>query len=270
VCAYDAPITPEQQEELKHLLLHGERYLRWWRAVMRATPSSPRCKMCYNPFAGIGGRIMRFAGFAPSRKNPLMCSRCCEKAPIGGVEVEIGVMSADVRGYTSAAEKMAPADVIRLLSPLYSVATDVLTHADAIIDKFIGDEVLALFIPGFAGNDYVAKMASAAQKLFERLGYASSDGPLVSLGIGMDHGLAFVGNFGAGGITDFTALGDVVNTAARLQAQAKPGQIVMSERVYALVGDRYPQASKVQLELRGKSDPVMARVVDLNPVPAPA
>ncbi len=257
-------MTPKQQEELRHLMLHGERYLRWWRAVMRATPSSPRCKMCYNPFAGIGGRIMRFAGFAPSRKNPLMCSRCCEKAPIGGVEVEIGVMSADVRGYTSTAEKMAPEDVARLLSPLYSVATDVLTHADAIIDKFIGDEVLALFIPGFAGNDYVAKMASAAQTLFERLGYASSDGPLVSLGIGMDHGLAFVGNFGAGGVTDFTALGDVVNTAARLQAQAKPGQILMSERVYREVAGRYPSAQAVELTLKGKAEPVAARVVEFS------
>ena len=269
MCA-DAPMTPKQQEELRHLLVHGESVLRWWRAVMRATPSSPRCKMCYNPFAGIGGRIMGLAGFGPSRKNPLMCSRCCEKAPVGGVEVEIGVLFADVRGYTSTAEKMAPQDVARFLDPLYFVATEVLTHHEAIIDKFIGDEVLALFIPGFAGSEYVPKMASAAETLLERLGYTSSDRPSVSLGIGMDHGLAFVGNLGAGGITDFTALGDVVNTAARLQAEAKPGQIVMSERVYQQVAGRYPNAQAVELTLKGKSEPVVARVIDLNAAPVAA
>jgi len=77
-------------------------------------------------------------------------------------------------------------------------------------------------------------------------------------------GNAFVGNVGDGVVKDFTAIGDVVNTAARLEGQAKPGHIVMSERVYDHARDRYPNAPQVQLELKGKSEPVIARIVEIQ------
>jgi adenylate cyclase len=70
-----------------------------------------------------------------------------------------------------------------------------------------------------------------------------------------------VGNVGSEEVKDFTAIGDTVNTAARLQAAAQPGQVVMSDRVYRLVAHRHPQAREVRLEVKGKSDPVLARVV---------
>jgi adenylate cyclase len=76
-------------------------------------------------------------------------------------------------------------------------------------------------------------------------------------------GLAFVGNVGFGVVKDFTAVGDVVNTAARLQGEAAPGQMVMSERVYQAVSSRYPLVRPVQLQLRGKREPVLARVVTI-------
>ncbi len=97
------------------------------------------------------------------------------------------------------------------------------------------------------------------------VGYGSREGSWLPLGVGVDFGRAFVGNVGSGEVKDFTALGDVVNTAARLQGKAKPGQLVISERVYREVADRYPDAPRVELELKGKSEPVPAHVVEFAP-----
>jgi len=174
----------------------------------------------------------------------------------------VGVLFADMRGYTAMAEKEAPEAIARLLNRFYAVATDVLASRDALIDKLVGDEVMALFLTGFTGPGCFRKMASAAEGLLRGVGHGSSEGPWLPLGIGMDFGLAFVGNVGAGEVKDFTALGDVVNTAARLQAEAKAGQIVMSERVYREVAERYPNVPLVELQLKGKSEPVAARVVE--------
>ena len=249
-------------------LLTGDPMARWMRVVMRRTPSSPRCAMCFAPFAGVGGRVMRVAGFAPSRKNPRWCRRCFEEAPLGGVELEIAVLFADVRGYTSMAERMAPDRVAALMNRFYAAATDVLSKQDAVIDKLAGDQVMALFVPGLATRGPVTQCAEAAELLLRAVGYASDEEAWLPLGVGMDVGRAFVGNVGSGEVKDFTALGDVVNTAARLQGQAKAGQIVLSERLYSHVAERFPDARAVELELKGKEERVAARVVDLQPVAA--
>ena len=172
-----------------------------------------------------------------------------------------------MRGYTAMAEKMAPEGVARLMNRFYAVATNVLAHRDAVIDKLVGDEVMALFIPGFAGKDYVQKMVSSAEALLRGVGYGLREGTWFPLGVGLDFGLAYVGNVGSGEVKDFTAIGDVVNTAARLQGEAKPGQIMMSERVYQQVAPRFPDARPVELSLKGKSEPVAARVIQLGAVP---
>ena len=179
------------------------------------------------------------------------------------MEIEIGVLFADMRGFTALSESKPPQEVARLLDRFYFTAATVLYKHSAVIDKFVGDEVMALFLTGFTGPACFDKMATAAEGILRAVGYGSREVPWLPLGVGMDFGLAFVGNVGAGEVKDFTALGDVVNTAARLQAQAKPGQIVMSERVYEAVAQRYPDAGAVELTLKGKSEPVAARVIDL-------
>lgn len=161
------------------------------------------------------------------------------------------------------AEAKPPEELAAFLSRFYAVATDVFTHHDAIIDKLVGDEVMALFVPAFAGEGFIEKMVSSAEALLQGVGYSPGLTPWLPLGIGLDHGLAFVGNVGSGEVKDFTAIGDVVNTAARLQGQAKGGQIIMTERVFQEVGDRYPDAPRVELQLKGKSEPVAARVVEI-------
>jgi len=174
----------------------------------------------------------------------------------------VGILFADVRGYTALAEKEAPEEIARLLNRFYAVATNQLASRDALIDKLVGDEVMALFLTGLTGPGCFRKMASAAEGLLRGVGHGSSEGPWLPLGIGLDFGIAYVGNVGAGEVKDFTALGDVVNTAARLQAEAKAGQVVMSERVYREVAERYPEVPRVELQLKGKSEPVAARVVE--------
>src|SRR3981189_3463626 len=89
---------------------------------------------------GGGGGIMRRGGFGPSRKNPSLCNTCFEKAPMGGVEMELGVLFADVRGFTTMAEEMSGDAVAELLNRFYSASTAVLTRT-AIVDKLVGDEV---------------------------------------------------------------------------------------------------------------------------------
>jgi adenylate cyclase len=240
-------------------LTEGEDDHRKFRSIIRKVPSSPRCKMCYIPFGGLGGRFNRLRGNGPSRKNPGYCRGCFEAAPLGGAEVDVGILFADVRGYTAMSEAKGPTAIAKLMNTFYEMATDVLTEQDAIIDKLVGDEVMALFVSGFAGSGYIGKMVQAAEGLLRAVGYGEA--PWLSLGVGLDAGISYVGNVGSGEVKDFTALGDPVNTAARLQSQAEPGQIIMSERVYESASERYPDAPVVQLDLKGKSEHVSARVI---------
>lgn len=173
-----------------------------------------------------------------------------------------GILFADLRGFTSYSETRRPEEVAVFLNHFYRITSDVLVGAGAIIDKLSGDGVMAIFVPGFSGPSYVANMVAAAEALIRDARVAGGQSSL-QLGVGLDHGLAFVGNVGVGEIKDFTAIGDVVNTASRLQHEAQAGQIVMSDAVFAPLADRYPDARSTELELRGKAEPVRAHIVDV-------
>lgn len=232
--------------------------------VMRRLPAEPRCRLCNAPYGGLGGQIMRRFGFGPSRKNPTLCNTCFERAPMGGVDMEIGVLFADVRGFTALAER-APSDAVaRLLNRFYAAASTVLTRS-ALIDKFVGDEVMALYLPQLLGEHWEDELVRDASDLLASVGYGAPSGPWIQLGVGLDVGRAYVGNVGAGEVKDFTAVGDVVNTAARLQSAAGGGQIVLSERLFERLVARPANAIATALELKGKQDAEPARVIDLGP-----
>jgi adenylate cyclase len=236
--------------------------------LMRRLPSDPRCAVCRAPYGGVGGRVMGRLGFAPSRKNPRLCSQCFEKAPMGGVEMNVGILFADVRGFTSLAEQQAPDAVATLLNRFYATAVDVVCE-HAIIDKLVGDQVMALYLPGIFPGEPTDHMLKDAQALLVAAGY-NGERPWVELGIGLDFGTAYVGNVGSGEVKDFTAIGDVVNTAARFQAAAASGEIVMSGRVHNRVAEHAAGAERRELSLKGKSEPevVMVRRID-SATPAP-
>jgi adenylate cyclase len=251
------------KQDLEFFELMNRHMPRMFVSVMRHLPSEPRCRLCRAPYGGIGGRLMRRFGFGPSRKNPSLCVTCFEKAPMGGVEMEIGVLFADVRGFTSMSEDMPPARVAQLLNRFYECASRVLGRS-AVIDKLVGDEVMALYIPQlFRGDDWEEDMLRDARGLLAAVGYGSGGEPWLRLGVGLDVGDAYVGNVGAGEVKDFTALGDVVNTAARLQATAEAGQVALSERLFERLADRPAGATPRTVELKGKQHPERVWLIDM-------
>ncbi len=244
----------------RKLLIEGHRRLHVVQRLFRHLPGPPRCKVCHNPFGGIGGKVLGLVGFRPSRKNPNLCTRCCDALPVGGAEVDIAVLFADVRGSTLLAERTEPARYAELLNSFYRDATEVLVRHDAIIDKLIGDEIMALFIPGICGAEYRVRAADAALALLRTVGRHEASQPSLPIGAAVNAGLAYVGNVGAEGVVDFTALGDTVNTAARLASNASAGEVLLSESVYAAVSKKLPDLEQRTLVLRGKGSPVSVRV----------
>lgn len=257
------------EERWRRLLTHGHPPLRMAQVMMRMMPSPPRCKLCFNPFGGMPGRIMRMAGFRPSRKNPNFCSRCCDMLPAGGAEIHVAVLFADVRGSTGLAEGTSAAEFAELLNRFYASATDVLVRRDAIVDKLIGDEVMALFVPGFAGADYMRQAGEAAADLLRAVGYGPGGTPWLEVGVGVNAGIAYVGNVG-GTVMDFTALGDAVNVAARLQGTAASGEMVLSDEVQAACADLFGHAEARTLTLKGREEPVTVFASRPGAVPAAA
>jgi adenylate cyclase len=237
-------------------------------ALLARLPKGPRCAVCGAPFAGIGGRMIRPLGYRPSRKNPEICDVCVELSPPGGMKMPTGVLFADLRGFTARSERADPGAVSAELRDFYATAERVL-FPEAVIDKLIGDEVMALYLPSALpprhGRSVAELMVEHAGALMEALGY--SDGqPSVEVGIGLDFGEAFVGNIGGRARYDFTAVGDVVNTASRLQTAAGPGEVVLSSRVAAGLVD--PPGQPVELALKGKESKEAAyrwRVADSRP-----
>jgi adenylate cyclase len=216
--------------------------------VMHALPRDPRCSVCRAPFAGIGGSIMRHFGYRPSRKNARLCESCFARIPDGGAEMSIGVLFADVRGFTALAEHQGAAETTALLNRFYEVGIAILSR-HAIIDKLVGDQVMALYLPHLLDDRAPMRMVQDARELIQA---TPND---VQIGVGIDFGPAVVGNVGSGSVKDFTAIGDVVNTASRLQGAAAAGEIVLTLRVADLVADELDGAERRTLELKGKSAP---------------
>jgi adenylate cyclase len=232
--------------------------------VMRALPSTPRCGFCGAPFSGWGAKVVRPLGYQPSRKNPHVCATCVELAPPGGTTMQTGVLFADLRGFTSQSESASPAEVNERLRRFYAHAERVL-FPEALIDKLIGDEVMALYLPvivagraeapdGGAQHEIARVMVRHALALLAAVGYGSASGPEFDVGIGLDVGEAFIGNLGDTAVHDFTAVGDVVNTASRLQGAAAGGEVIVSQRVIDLLDA--PVGVPEQITLKGKREPV--------------
>jgi adenylate cyclase len=228
------------------------------RRLFGLIPGYGRCKFCNAPFRGPYAGAFRWVGYSPSRKNPNICARCIERAPEGGALVQLSVFFADVRGYTSLAERMSSVAATMLLSRFYGAASAALLSQEAVLGQIAGDVVMALFVPGLAGSAYQGKAVEAGRSLLLAVGYGTAEGNWLDVGVGICSGEEFVGNVGGGGFKDFTALGDVTNTAARLQAAARGGEIIMCASTYGAVRDRHLEAEALDLQLKGKQVPVRA------------
>ena len=238
----------------REYLLRGHRSEGVARKIFPFLPAPPRCKVCYVPFGGIVGKILGAVGWAPSRKNPHLCSRCCDRLPAGGAEIEIAVFFADVRGYTTVAEKLPPAQLAQAMQQFYQIAVQTVISHDGLVDKLLGDAVMALFVPGVAGADYRRQAIRAAAQL-------ARDLPSLPIGIGIHAGLAYVGNLGSHQVVDLTAIGDTVNIASRLQGVAAAGELLITEEMAALAVENFRTLESRVVMLKGKEQPMTVRVL---------
>jgi adenylate cyclase len=205
---------------------------------------------------------MRAIAYGPSRLNRRLCKWCIRamEKHSGGAEVEISVLFADVRGSTGIAERMPSGEFSSLLVRFYGTTAEVIDEYDGIVDKFVGDGVVALFIPAFAGSRHAERAVEATRRLLAETGNDADD-PWIPIGAGIHTGPSFVGSIGEGDAGDFTALGDTVNAAARLTAPAGAGELPVSADA-AAAGDLETEGLEQRtLELRGRGQNVDAWVV---------
>jgi adenylate cyclase len=210
---------------------------------LRFIPSNPRCKLCAAPFKAPGALILRRFGFEPWSKNPRICGRCfkyfemeAKRCPgrtgaenVAGAEVELSMLFADVRGSSKLARQMPVAEFTSLMSRFYDVSKEILFASDAIVEKFVGDEVVGLFVPFMTGPEHAQRAIDTAGKLLRATGHGDGREPWAPLGVAVHTGRAFVGIVGTGGSSDFTALGDPMNITAHLASHAGIGEILVTE-----------------------------------------
>jgi adenylate cyclase len=150
------------------------------------------------------------------------------------------------------------------LNRFYRAASHALLAHEAVLGQIAGDEVMALFVPGLAGRAYARKAVEAAHSLLKAIGYGSRAGNWLEVGVGICSGEEYVGNVGGGGFKDFTALGDVTNTAARLQTVARGGDILLCGSTYEATQSAYPNAERRLLNLKGKRAAVEAFLIQVS------
>ena len=260
---------PEVHDEAywQEFLTHPDTFLTVGRRVFSRLPHGPRCRLCAAPFAGPAGRLMRLVGKRPSDGNPNVCTSC-QNILIkhhGGAEVEGSMLFADIRGSTALAERMSTSDFHALLDRFYSVAADAVFAHDGIVDKFVGDEVVAVFPPMLGDQRHAARAVEAATALLEATGHRDPAGPWARVGAGVHTGRAWFGVVGDGDRTDLTVVGDAVNTTARLAGVAGAGEILVTTAAAEAAG-LGPGLERRSLELKGKQVPT--EVVTLRVAPA--
>ena len=231
------------------------------RKAFRRIPSSPRCKLCAAPFAGVGGLIFSQAGYRRSPGNPALCTRCVSelrKHQLTGVEIPITLLFSDIRGSTAMGERMRPADFHKFLDRFYRLASDSIVAHDGIVDKIVGDEVIGLFFGGISGPHHPAVAIAAAIDLAERAEKASgTPSGSIPAGTAVHTGVAFVGATGPGTtVDDFTALGDAVNITARLASAAAAGEVIVSVAAAEAAGMATGDLERRTVEIRGRQEPI--------------
>ena len=259
---------PAKDEEFWRNFLEqgGDTWQGIGRRVFKRIPSDPRCRMCASPFEGPGAPLMRLIGKRQSEGNPNWCTSCIDfmSKHHGGAEVDGAMLFADIRGSTALAERMSSGEYSELLNRYFAIATSVIFKHDGFIDKFVGDELVALFFPLLTGERFAARAVAAAQDLLRATGHDQPDGPWVPVGAGVHAGKAWFGIVGEGTHIELTAVGDTVNVAARLAAAAGAGELLVSVDA-AAASDLDPRLERRSLELKGKEMPTEVVSVRIAP-----
>jgi class 3 adenylate cyclase len=265
-----SPAGGQDATETWRRVLTGEdpglpRLRRLWRHV----PSSPRCKLCAAPFRGPGRVLTRALMHGSSTSNPLLCNACfgqIGKMP-GGAEVEISVLFADIRGSTGIAERTSAGEFRRLVQQFYLRAAKAIHEHDGIVDKFLGDGIMALFGISAAKGAGSRHALLAAQDMFAALDRlnrefdATLPGAL-RMGVGVHMGPAVLGRVGGERSASLTALGDTVNTASRIEGMNKDfdSMLVVSDVTMRASGLVLDGAEIHKVAVRGREEMLTVHV----------
>ena len=174
------------------------------------------------------------------------------------------VLFADVRGFSDLAKQWRPPELVGMMNQFFQGATEVLLKHDACIDKFMGDQIMAVFGAPIPRPDHAARALQAAiemQKGASAL-FHPEKGPLpLTIGIAIHTGMAIVGNVGSSRVKDFTAMGDTVNLAAHLQEHAGPGEVLVTKAVEAALPGPMAGGEQRQVVVKGEVSPVVVRAI---------
>ncbi|MFH0901569.1 MAG: adenylate/guanylate cyclase domain-containing protein [Pseudomonadota bacterium] len=177
----------------------------------------------------------------------------------GGKLCDVTMLYSDIRGFTAMSERKSPQDIVSMLNEYFEVMVDILFKQDGTLDKFVGDEIIALFGAPIEIEDAPLKAVSCAlemQKALQELNCtrAAENHEAIRIGIGINTGTVLTGAIGSSKAMQYTAIGDPMNVASRLCSAAKPDQIIVSESTMALIADQVEAISLPSIEVKGKRD----------------
>jgi adenylate cyclase len=263
--------------ETWHYYLTGEWHtsvpdnVKRWQAMMNTQrrlyswlPSDPHCHECGIPMTGFWGNVLRFMDSAPSSFSPKLCSACEKSARHYevGAEVELTMIFADVRDSTPLAESLGPSGFKQIIGKFYKETSKTLIERNAMVNRLMGDQVIALFVPRFVGKNHAEVAVAAAKDLLRVTGHGQGKEPWVPVGAGVHTGTAYVGAVGAAdGVTEIAVLGSAANLCARLSSKAAAGEILISEDSVKSGNLDVSGLETRLLELKGVSQPVSVRVM---------
>jgi class 3 adenylate cyclase len=190
-----------------------------------------------------------------------------EGTEVEGAEREVTLMFVDVRGFTSMSEGLKARDVVSLLNDVFQLVSDAILQRGGTLDKFIGDSVMAYFGAPIPSADHAVQAVNTAVDIMRanrnRNRSLAPGEQAAELGIGVHTGPVIVGNIGSDRRTDFTAIGDAVNVAARLEKLAKPGEILVTEAVQRRVRGTHRLRFEGERQLSGRVEPVHVYAVEV-------
>ena len=233
------------------------------------------CQGCWDqmrmpvPIRGPLAFPLRLAGIRVSRMHPNLCTICeTQFERVKGakhVQVPATVLFADVRGYTDLSERLDSGRMAGLLSTFYEHCAAAIWERDGIVNKLIGDAVFAIFNFPIRHDDHLRRAVEAGlelQRCCRAMQVASehTGSEAVGVGVGIHTGEIAIGEVGQL-CRDFTAIGPVINLAARLQGAARPGEVLVSEGTYDQLGEGLGADGPRQLQLKGIEHPVTAYAV---------
>jgi adenylate cyclase len=218
---------------------------------IKTPPLAPNCLVCGIPLVGLTAVFLKWRGIRRSPRNPHCCTQCGAHLEEGRL-VEMTVVFADLSSFTEMTGSLGATATYSVVDEFLRLASTTLINHGAFIDKYIGDAVMALFNVPIKRDDHAAAAVAASAKLQELLPELSGRLDMsLHASIGIASGFARVGRLGSDDIKDYTAIGDVVNQAARLQAQAGPSEILVSQDVYREAASAYPDVPPETVVLKG-------------------